>query len=137
MCLQKVFGCYNILINVNHLFKSYDFGISLCLVVVEEGRKTEVQFLFTYFQEWKEHEIWYIYRPKGTVEDKQIEREITISGLLQYIVEGIVPLLSTFCVEYQKCIESFDDELSVQPLKPEHITILNDIGSAVAVRMSL
>ena len=66
-----------------------------------------------------------------------IKSEITISGLLQYIVEGIVPLLSTFCMEYRKCIESFDDELSVQPLKPEHKTILNDIGSAVAVRMSL
>ena len=93
--------------------------------------------LYYIFQAWQKHIVWKTKRNKGSKEDIEItlpisnssteEQRTNISTLLQYIVEGIVPLLSTFCVEYQ---ELFNDQLS---LLPEHMTILNQVGTAVAV----
>ena len=89
------------------------------------------------FQDWEKHRVWPIHRQPGSNEDISTsstkEQRTTTSTLLQYIVEGIIPLLSTFCVEYQKL---FYDEPSVVPLKQEHKTILTDLGTAVAVSIN-
>ena len=87
------------------------------------------------FQEWEEHKVMYINRRRKPKDDREIistkDEIIYTSTLLQYIVEGIVPLFSTFCAEFQECVD--EDELSVKPLEENHKTILNDLGSAVAV----
>ena len=79
----------------------------------------------------------YINRLSKPKDDREIistkDQIIYTSTLLQYIVEGIVPLFSTFCAEFQECVEFYEDELSVNPLEENHKTILNDLGSAVAV----
>ena len=87
------------------------------------------------FQEWEEHTVMYINRRRKPKDDREIistkDEIIYTSTLLQYMVEGIVPLFSTFHAEFKECVD--EDELSVKPLEENHKTILNDIGSAVGV----
>ena len=66
-------------------------------------------------------------------EKEKINQEET--ALLQYIVIGIVPLLSTFCTEYKELRESYGNQF--KELKPQNVAILTRLENEVVVSLTV
>ena len=71
-------------------------------------------------------------RPVNKEKEKINQAE---TALLQYIVDGIVPLLSTFCTEYKELRESYGNQF--KELKPQNVAILTRLENEIVVSLTV
>ena len=75
-------------------------------------------------------------KPKGSIEEEQMTSTVRVpllNGLLLYIVDGIIPLVTTFCKQLAAHSSGLISKEYPTLLTPRGVAVLKSIGDSIAV----